>query len=307
MCLGLIEMPVDRPVRETERVMKLLQEPLLHFLAAGAVLFGVYAWINGGEENGEASRARQVHIGEGEVQWLKQTWAQRWQREPNREELRGLVTELLKEQLLAREARDMKLDEDDMIVRRRLAQKLTFLIEDTLRRAEPNDDDLRRFYEARPERFRSEARVSFTHVYFSPARRRDVVADASNALIELREAGGTERAPSMGDRLLLEPVFHDETEQTLATMFGRDFAAAVLRLEPGTWSGPVRSGYGLHLVRVSSLQHSIARPFAEVRAQVLEEWRREQESAASTQYFAQLRKKYDVVLDESVKPLLAPQ
>jgi hypothetical protein len=200
----------------------------------------------------------------------------------------------------------MKLDENDTVVRRRLAQKLTFLIEDTLRRAKPNEDDLRRFYEARRERFRSDARVSFTHVYFNPARRQDAVADAMNALTELIEAGGTDRARSMGDRLLLEPVFHGETEQTLSSVLGRDFAAAVFRLEPGAWSGPIRSGYGLHLVRVSARKESVVRPFAEVRAQVLEEWRREQERAANAQYLAQLRRKYDVVIEESVKPLLGP-
>jgi parvulin-like peptidyl-prolyl isomerase len=286
--------------------MKLLQEPLLHFLVAGAVLFGAYAWIDDSEESSDAGGVRQVQIGEGEVQWLKQTWALQWQREPTPEELRTLVAELLKEQLLAREAREMKLDENDTVVRRRLAQKLTFLIEDTLRRAEPNEDDLRRFYEARRERFRSDARVSFTHVYFNPARRQDAVADAMNALTELIEAGGTDRARSMGDRLLLEPVFHGETEQTLSSVLGRDFAAAVFRLEPGAWSGPIRSGYGLHLVRVSARKESVVRPFAEVRAQVLEEWRREQERAANAQYLAQLRRKYDVVIEESVKPLLGP-
>jgi parvulin-like peptidyl-prolyl isomerase len=132
------------------------------------------------------------------------------------------------------------------------------------------------------------------------------VSDATNALAELREAGDADRQDSMGDRLLLEPVFHDETEQSLSGLFGRDFAAAVFRLEQGAWSGPIKSGYGLHLVRVSALQESVARPFAEVRAQVLEAWRREQESATNAQYLAQLRKKYDVVVDESVEPLLAP-
>jgi hypothetical protein len=286
--------------------MKLFREPLVHFVIASAVLFGAYAWINGSEGNGGTAGVRQVHIGEGEVEWLKQTWALQRQRGPTHEELRGLVAELLKEQLLAREAREMKLDENDTVVRRRLAQKLTFLIEDTLRRFEPNEDDLRRYYESRRERFRSDARVSFTYVYFSPARRPHAVSDATKTLAELIEAGDTGRTGVAGDRLLLEPVLYDQTEQMLAGVFGREFAAAVFVLEPGVWSGPIKSGYGLHLVRISKLQQSVTRPFVEVRGQVLEEWRREQESAASAQYLAQLRKKYGVVIEESVKPLLNP-
>ena len=102
--------------------MKLLHEPLLHFALAGAVLFGGYALVNRGDEI--ANKPKEIRIGQGEVQWLKETWALQRQREPTQEELRGLVTEFLNEELLAREAREMKLDENDTIVRRRLAQKL---------------------------------------------------------------------------------------------------------------------------------------------------------------------------------------
>ena len=124
---------------------------------------------------------RQVRVGENDVKWLKETWARQWQREPTREELHGLVIDFLKEELLAREAREMGLDENDTIVRRRLAQKVEF-VQDTARLAEPTEDDLRRFYAAHPERFSEEARVSFTHVYFS----RDHPQEAAAARARLR-------------------------------------------------------------------------------------------------------------------------
>ena len=153
---------------------RLLKEPLLHFLLFGALLFGAYAWMNRGA--GDVRPVRQVRVGENDVKWLKETWARQWQREPTREELRGLVMDFLKEELLAREAREMGLDENDTIVRRRLAQKVEFLVQDTARLAEPTEDDLRRFYAAHPERFSEEARVSFTHVYFSRDHPQEVAA-----------------------------------------------------------------------------------------------------------------------------------
>ena len=274
--------------------MKLLREPLLHFLVAGAALFGAYAWLDRGEESADGSRSQPVHIGEGDVRWLRETWTRQWRREPTHAELHGLVADLLKEQLLAREARELKLDENDIIVRRRLAQKLTFLIEDTLRLAEPTENDLQQIYAANLDRFKTDARVSFMHVYFNPTGRDDPVSDAKRALLELSEADGTERAGFLGDRSLLEPAFHDVNEPAVAAVFGPDFARAVLALTPGAWSGPIASGYGLHLVRVSALREPQARPLAEVRAQVLEEWRREQGKAANEQYLAGLRSKYDV-------------
>jgi parvulin-like peptidyl-prolyl isomerase len=80
----------------------------------------------------------------------------------------------------------------------------------------------------------------------------------------------------------------------------------VFSLEPGTWSGPIASGYGLHLVRVSTLQTAQLRPFLEVRERVAEEWRREQEKSAKERYLAELRKKYGLVVDDAIKPLVAP-
>ena len=134
----------------------------------GALLFGAYAWLNRGASARQENGAGTVRITTSEVAWLADTWARQRQRPPTREELRGLVTEYLKEELLAREARAMGLDEDDLVVRRRLAQKLEFLVQDTSRLAEPTDEDLRRLYDANPDRNSKPRRaVSFTHVFFN--------------------------------------------------------------------------------------------------------------------------------------------
>ena len=282
--------------------MKLLKEPLLHFLVLGATLFGAYAWQNRG--TGEKNPVVQVRIGAGDVQWLKETWARQWQREPTREELRGLATEFLKEELLAREARALGLDENDTVVRRRLAQKLEFLIQDTSRLAEPTDDDLQRFYESNPDRFSDAARVSFTHVFFNRDRRADAEADAKAAMEKLSHADAPASAADMGDRLLIDTEFHDADEQIVSGQFGRDFARAVFALKPGRWQGPIASGYGLHLVRISELKPARKREFSEVRAQVLELWRDQRQREDNEKYFAGLLRKYDVVIDEGVKPLV---
>jgi hypothetical protein len=287
-------------------MLRALKEPLLHFLVAGAALFAAYAWINRTADNPNAGTAQQLHIGAGDVAWLAENWTTQWRRPPTPDELRGLVTDYVNELLLAREARALGLEDNDVIVRRRLAQKLTFLVEDTLRRAEPSDTELQQFYEAHAQRFRSEARISFRHIYFSRERRADARSDATDALRLLLEEGGSLPTAELGDRLLLEPEFHDETEQSVSGVFGAGFARAAFSLEPGAWSGPIESGYGLHLVRVSTLQQAQLRPFSEVRERVAQEWRREQENLAKARYLAELRKKYDLVVDDAIKPLFAP-
>jgi hypothetical protein len=286
-------------------IKRLIHEPLLHFLLIGAVLFGAYAWRNRGTP-GE-SQARQVRISEADVKWLKETWSKQWQREPTRDELRGLVTEFLKEELLAREAREMGLDQDDIVVRRRLAQKVEFLVQDTSQLVEPTEDDLRKFYADHPERFSEPARVSFTHVYFSPEKRKDAASDANAALERLGDPRRLTLDPQpseLGDRLLLDSDFRDVNQQAVAGQFGETFATAVFALPAGSWRGPIESGYGLHLVRVLSQTPARQREFAQVQIQVLDRWRDQRRQESNREYFAGLLKKYDVVMDETVRPLV---
>jgi hypothetical protein len=288
-------------------MLRALKEPLLHFLVAGAALFAAYAWMNRAADNPSAAKAQQLRIGAGDVAWLAENWTTQWRRPPTHDELRGLITDYVNELLLAREARALGLEDNDVIVRRRLAQKLTFLIEDTLRRAEPSDAELQRFYAANVQRFRSDARISFRHIYFSPQHRADARSDATDALRLLLEEGGSLPTAQLGDRLLLALEFHDETEQSISGAFGAGFARAAFSLKPGVWSGPIESGYGLHLVRVSTLQEVRLRPFSEMRERVVEEWRREEEKSAKERYLAELRKKYDLVVDDAIKPLMTPK
>ena len=139
-------------------ITKLFKEPLLHFFLIGAVLFGAYSWMNRSAQS--EANALQVRITEGEAKWLQQTWAAQWQREPTREEFRGLVAEYLKEELLSREAREMGLEQNDIYVRRRLAQKVEFLVQDASRMIEPSEDDLQKFYAAHSGQYRDAAQVS---------------------------------------------------------------------------------------------------------------------------------------------------
>jgi len=271
---------------------RLVKEPLLHFLAAGALLFAAYAWLN----RGGGDEPRVVRITAQEVDWLVETWSRQWQRPPDEQELRGLVTDYLKESLLAREATEMGLDENDTIVRRRLAQKVEFLVQDTARLAEPGDEELKRTYDANRERYQTPARISFAQIYFKTE------AAARQGMDELSKRSPVE----LGDRSLLEREFTGADEQAVASQFGREFAHGVMALEPGSWHGPLASAYGFHLVRVSERQAAQPRAFEDVRAQVLDEWQRSQQARANDQFFAALLKKYDVVADETVKPLIGP-
>lgn len=283
--------------------MRLFREPLLHFLLAGAALFGAYAWL-ADDRDGVADSSRTVHIRQADVDWIRELWSRQWHREPTQDELRGLVADFLKEELFAREAHEMKLDENDIVLRHRLAQKLNFLIEDAVQVAQPSDDDLQKLYAAHPERFQSGARITLSQIYFSPEARKDPASDAVKTLANLRVADKAEEAAELGDPLLVDSDFRQADEQTLSAVFGSEFARTAFALEPGDWNGPIRSGFGMHLVRVTELQKSQPIPFAAARSQLVTEWQRVQEQAANDKFMNELRKKYQIVADESVKPFI---
>ena len=286
--------------------MKLLREPLLHFAIAGALLFGAYAWLNKGKAD-PAGAARTVRITEQEVKWIVETATRQWSRAPNEAELHSLVAEYLREELLSREARELELDRDDTIVRRRLAQKMTFFLEDTARQLVPPEADLRALYDAKRASFDEPAQVSFVQVYFSREKHGErTLDDAKRTLAKLEREGARADPSQLGDPSLLPATLADADQRAISGSFGDDFAKAVLALSSGEWHGPIESSYGLHLVRVTARREPRARPYEIVREELSTEWHRDQAEKAKAEYFAGLLRKYDVQVSPAVRPLLGP-
>ena len=239
--------------------------------------------------------------------WLSETWTRQSQRPPNDVELQGLIADYLREELLSREARGLELDRDDIVVRRRLAQKMSFLLEDTANLASPTEDELRALYAADRARFEAPAQVSLVTVYFSTDERGDrAPADARSALEKLRAGGPGADPAAMGDRSLLPTEMQAVDEQTIAGTFGHEFARTVIAMEPGDWQGPIDSSFGLHLVRITARRESESRPFEAVRDALVEEWRRRAQEAVKQSYFKGLLERYEIAASDGVRPLIAP-
>ncbi len=278
---------------------RLTQEPLLHFLAFGALLFAAHAFVTHG--NDEVAPQATIRLAETDAVWLRDLWAHQWGRPPTDEEMTRLVADHLREEVLAREAKALRLDVGDTIVRRRLAQKMAFILEGTIRTAEPPEAELRTFYDTRPDLVLTPARVSFEQVFFR-GEQRNGRAQASLAALSDNSTVPEEQ----GDRLLIGDRFADQDEQAVANLFDAAFAQTVIALPVGRWAGPVVSSYGLHLVKVTGLTPPQARSFTEVRQRLAEEWRHERQDAAQAELLNGLLKKYRVIVDRTVRPFLGP-
>jgi len=274
---------------------KLLKEPLLHFLALGAVIFTVNAWRE--SRRPAANAGPRIEVTAAVIDRLRAGYERQFGQAPDAEELRGLVTAHIREEVLCREALAMGLDRDDTIVRRRLAQKMEFLTEDIATAAAPEDAAVREFFEKNAARYAKPAQMSFRHIYFSKEKRGTKSEAAVREALAALAGGASDEV--MGDPFLHGFVFAERETQDITALFGAEFAARVPTLRQGEWSGPVESSYGLHLVRVDA--HGAVQPFRfdAVRDTVVRDFNEDRRRTANREVFEKLRERYQVAVDEA--------
>jgi len=283
---------------------RLVREPLVHFLVLGAGLFVLYTLINPGAA---ARRTTQIEVGPDELAWITTTWFQQYRRPPSDAELRRLVDDYVHDEILYREALAMGLDRDDIIVKRRLVQKVGFLTEDMATQRTPTQQDLAQYFAADQERYRLPPRLTFTHIYFSTDRRGAAArADAERVLATLRHVGAPARAPELGDRFMLQYDFAERSPDEIAILFGGMFAESLFALPqvPG-WQGPLTSGFGVHLVRVVARAPGRMPGLAEVLTAVSQDYDLQRRNEANARRYATLRGRYTVHVDSAAFRRLA--
>ncbi len=277
---------------------RIVREPLLHFLVLGAVIFSISALR---PDDRLPEDPDTIVVSEGHVDQMIEIWTRTRMRPPTQQELRGLIDAHIREEVLYREALKLGLDRDDTIVRRRLALKMEFVAEGLATTGEPTDEQLVALLGQEPERFRSAGQASFQQVYVNADERGDSAPAFAEAVLgQLRGKDLEATEPStLGDPMLLAFEHRDVPLDGIDRLFGGRFAASLEALERGEWSGPVESGYGLHLVRVLGFVPSQAPSLADVRDEVRQEWLTRQRKAAEDEFIRSLREKYRVVIETS--------
>jgi peptidyl-prolyl cis-trans isomerase C len=276
---------------------RLLREPLLHFLLIGALLFGLYGLAPPGPATSVAP-SKEIRLSLDEINQLTQLFQSQWRRLPTPQELQRLVEAKVEQEILYREALAMGLDKNDEIVKRRMAQKMQFLAEDVAAAREPEAAELKTWFETNSAKFAQPPRLSLRHLYFSPDRRgtraRD---DAQQALAQLAgQPVDSKAAGAIADPFMFQEYYRDRSPEFLGKEFGAPFALAVAKLPPGSWQGPVESGYGWHLVFVDTAVAGRVPAFEEIEADVRAAWLREQKALAWEKSYKTMRASYTVLL-----------
>jgi hypothetical protein len=267
----------------------LLHEPLVQFMGLGALLFVLHAAVGGGLGDRE-----RITVTRGQIEHLAATFARTWQRPPTRRELDGLVEDWVRTEIAARQARALGLDDEDAVIRRLLRQKLEFVTEDA-GQAVPTDAELRAYLAEHPEAFRAPARFTFKQIYFSSARRTDPAGDARALLARL--GAGAALDGDAGDPLLAPGEFVEVSQPDVEGIFGPTFGDELATVPLGRWSGPIASGYGLHLVLVQRRSEEAVPPLEEIRPAVEREWQQARRTRVLDEAYRRMRARYDVVVE----------
>jgi len=274
---------------------KLWREPLLHFLLIGGGLFFLYSFLNPSEEQ---IANNVIKIDDSDVERLIKAYEQNWSSPPDSATLKSLLKEEIKAEVFYREALRMQLDHNDEIIRRRLKQKYEFLVKDLADSQQPNEETLRAFYKEKAEFYKEPTKLSFSQVYFSPDKRQQPLADAQGVLKQvMSQPEGKVEVKQLGDNFHLQNYFAERDYNDVRQLFGQDFAKAIFGLEKEGWTQPIQSGYGVHLVNITTIQNELIKPYEEVKDNVLADWKIAQQSLYNEQLYENLLQKYEVDYD----------
>ena len=277
--------------------MKLLHEPLMHFLVIGAAIYLLYGMF---AEPVMDETDKTIVVSAGEIEWMQSSWQKRWNRPPTQKELNGLIQQYIRETVLYREALTMGLNQHDQVIRRRLAQKLEFLARDLVALTPPTGEELQAYFAENRDRYQEPVRYTFTQVFIDPDKGGDAtLADAEAIKATLIATGDALEDPgALGDDFMLPNYYPEKDPLEIRKYFGNGFAESLVELSPGQWHGPVLSGYGVHLVFVSTISEPPAPVFEELRERVVQDWKTEQGEELNEKFYASLRERYSVVIEE---------
>jgi parvulin-like peptidyl-prolyl isomerase len=275
-------------------VRNILKEPLVHFVLFGVVVFGAYLLFKAPVE--ATHKKDSIEITAEDVAQMVFAWRAQGRPELTQDQLQSLIDQKIAEEVLFREGIALGLDQNDEVIKRRIAQKMDFLAADIAELQELEKDELTEWYSAHKSEFALPPRASFRHLYFSPDKRGGAAKDdaaTAKAAIQGRAPGTLELA-GIADQFVLRSYYANTSPYQLLKEFGPGFAEELFELKPGDWSDPIRSGYGWHLVWVEKIEPGRIPTLDEVEDDVRMAWRNQRYQEIKKSALDEMLSRYEV-------------
>ncbi len=264
--------------------MKLLKEPLVHFLG-GALLVFAFFWATGTNRD---PADYTISISETDVARLQASWVQNFRRAPTQDELNSLIDQEVKEEIYYREALRLGLDRNDPLIRRRLFTKMRFLDNQEGAQDNPSDALLQKWLDDHPDKYALSSLYNLEQIYLGRNAEQTVPAILDGLNQGTVEPDTIRQAISLPIKLTQADAFE------ITRQFGEKFAAGLNGLAVGQWQGPIPSGFGQHLVKVTSKTPGKSPELDDVRQAVTNDWRAAQTASLEEAAFDKYRSQYDI-------------
>ena len=261
---------------------------MLHFVLAGVAVFLLYDFVSDTDTGGDTD----IIVTRGQIEHMASLFKKTRQRAPTSEEVAGLIDNYIVEEVMYREAKKIQLDQDDTIVRRRMRQKMEFLLDD-LSTTEPSDEDLQAFLNKNQARFLRDDNISFEHVYLPEGSQ-----EQAKILLARLHTEDTRIADAVAGSGLLPDSFENASATRVRGFFGEEFTRELYKREVGPWQGPIESPFGLHLVRIEQITRGEVPALIDIRAVVRREWQSDARKASRKSLIATLRANYSVQIED---------
>ena len=278
------------------KMKKILKGPVIYFFILGFVIFGLHSFLN--RANQDDIDPFTVEVASADIEWIRSSWEARMKRQPTQQELQGLINRFIRDEILFREASAMDLDDRDLVIQRRLVQKLTFVFEDLAETIEPTDDELKNYMQENQEKYRIPVMISFTHVYFNPDKRKDVTEEAKNVLARLKSAQSPpEEAVSLGDTIMIDASFRKRSPDEVARTLGKAFANELFSAGEMGWQGPIVSTFGLHLIYIEERIASKMPEFENIREDVKNDFMYERKKQVIDNAYNAVKSRFTILVE----------
>lgn len=268
----------------TNWLTTLSKEPLIHFLLMGVGLFVFFNAV--GNNSWDTQDPSVIKVDENSLVAFMLFRAKSLDNENFRFHLANmqkverqqLIDDYVREEVLYREAKSMKLDTDDYIIRRRLVQKMNFITREiSLKLISPSNEELLEYFNVNRKDYFVEPQITFTHVFFDIEKhgRKQAYDKAKQQQKSfLKNPITFEKSIQYGDRFSFHLNYVEKTPDFIYRHFGDQLVNSVFDLTTpvNQWFGPVSSAYGEHLILISQREAGHFPAFEKVQTKVSEDY-----------------------------------
>ena len=271
-------------------IAKFVKHPLFVFIIIGTLMFIVYSKVSGFIEN----RNKKIYVSNAQIEILREDYLRTWNRYPTEAEMKNQINGHIMDQIFYKEAVTMGLDRSDIAVKKRLRQLMEMMLDDYTT-VYATEQQLQDYLSANPDKFREESMVTFSHLYFKVDER-----ELALKVLEVLQKGASIEKYRNYNLLMLPIDFTSETQSNIARQTGKEFANELFQLQTGTWTGPVASVYGWHLVWVDNIEEGEVPDLNKVWDEVEREWSAEQKKIRKKEQYSLMREPYKVIFEDPV-------